>query len=49
MPDSSRAITAPVREALIECFEATVNLVSIDVRHQLVLVSGAASIVHGGT
>lgn len=49
MPDSNRAITAPVREALLECFEAAVNLVSKDVRNQLVLVRGAASIVHGGT
>jgi hypothetical protein len=48
MPYSKRAITDAVLNALIECFEITVGLVSLEVRHQLILIGGAASIVHGG-
>jgi hypothetical protein len=46
MPKSN-PIPAPLREALIECFRATALLVRPPLRHQLVLVGGAASIAHG--
>ncbi|PYI08894.1 hypothetical protein BO78DRAFT_439949 [Aspergillus sclerotiicarbonarius CBS 121057] len=42
----SRRITAPQRGALIECFRATTRLVRPDLRRQLVLFGGAASIAH---
>jgi hypothetical protein len=45
MPKSS-PITAPLRGALIECFRATTRLVRPELRRQLVLVGGAASIAH---
>ncbi|RDK41402.1 hypothetical protein M752DRAFT_26380 [Aspergillus phoenicis ATCC 13157] len=45
MPKSS-PITAPLREALVECFRATTRLVRPELRRQLVLVGGAASIAH---
>ncbi|KAI9370037.1 hypothetical protein BJX61DRAFT_549220 [Aspergillus egyptiacus] len=45
MPKSS-PITAPLRGALIECFQATTRLVRPELRRQLVLVGGAASIAH---
>lgn len=40
------AITAPLREGLIECFRATTLLVRREKRRQLVLVGGAASVAH---
>ncbi|KAJ5972813.1 uncharacterized protein N7479_002731 [Penicillium vulpinum] len=46
MPKSS-PISAPLREALIECFRTTTRLVRPELRHQLVLVGGTASIAHG--
>ena len=39
-------ITAPLREALIECFRAAARLVRPAPRRQLILVGGAASIAH---
>ena len=45
MPKSI-TIPAPLREALIACFRATTRLVQPELRHQLVLVGGAASIAH---
>ncbi|PYH80673.1 hypothetical protein BO82DRAFT_403224 [Aspergillus uvarum CBS 121591] len=36
----------PLREALIECFRATTRLVRPELRRQLILVDGAASIAH---
>ncbi|PYH95789.1 hypothetical protein BO71DRAFT_418361 [Aspergillus ellipticus CBS 707.79] len=41
-----RPIPAPLGRALIECFRATTRLARPDMRHQLVLVGGAASIAH---
>jgi hypothetical protein len=46
MPNSNVIITAPLREALIECFRAATRLVRPERRRQLVLVGGAASIAH---
>jgi hypothetical protein len=46
MPKSNIAITAPLRGALLECFRATTRLVRPELRRQLVLVGGAASIAH---
>jgi hypothetical protein len=46
MPKSNITIAAPLREALIECFRATTRLVRPELRRQLVLVGGAASIAH---
>lgn len=46
MPKST-PISAPLREALIECFRTTTRLVRPELRRQLVLVGGAASIAHG--
>lgn len=40
-------ISVPLREALIECFRTTARLVRPELRRQLVLVGGAASIAHG--
>ena len=45
MPKTS-LITAPLRNALFECFRATTRLVRPDLRRQLILVGGAASIAH---
>ena len=45
MPKSS-PISAPLRQALIECFRVTTCLVRPELRRQLVLVGGAASIAH---
>ncbi|KAJ5975336.1 hypothetical protein N7481_009043 [Penicillium waksmanii] len=39
-------ISAPLRQALIKCFRATTCLVRPELRRQLVLVGGAASIAH---
>ncbi|KAK2847624.1 hypothetical protein FQN49_005709, partial [Arthroderma sp. PD_2] len=39
-------IAAPLREALFECFRATTRLVQPELRRQLILVGGAASIAH---
>ncbi|KAI2711806.1 hypothetical protein CBS147354_8190 [Penicillium roqueforti] len=39
-------IPAPLREALIECFRAATRLVRPELRRQLILVGGAASIAH---
>jgi hypothetical protein len=46
MPKSNVAISAPLREALLECFRATTRLVRPSLRRQLILVGGAASIAH---
>lgn len=46
MPKSNVTISAPLRGALIECFRATTRLVRPELRRQLVLVGGAASIAH---
>ena len=46
MPKSNVPITAPLRGALIECFRATTRLVRPELRRQLVLVGGVASIAH---
>lgn len=46
MPKSNITITAPLRGALIECFRAIARLVRPELRRQLVLVGGAASIAH---
>ena len=46
MPKSNCAVAAPLRGALIECFRATTRLVRPELRRQLVLVGGAASIAH---
>ena len=43
---SNYTITEPLRGALIECFRATTRLVRPELRRQLVLVGGAASIAH---
>lgn len=43
----SSPISAPLREALNECFRATTRLARPELRRQLVLVGGAASIAHG--
>jgi hypothetical protein len=45
MPKTS-PIPAPLREALFECFRATTRLVRPELRRQLILVGGAASIAH---
>ncbi|OJJ39007.1 hypothetical protein ASPWEDRAFT_351219 [Aspergillus wentii DTO 134E9] len=45
MPKSS-LITAPLRGALFECFQATTRLVRPELRRQLILVGGLASIAH---
>ncbi|KAJ5663066.1 hypothetical protein N7507_003797 [Penicillium longicatenatum] len=45
MPKTS-PITAPLRDALFECFRATTRLVRPELRRQLILVGGAASIAH---
>ena len=39
-------IAAPLRSALIECYRAAARLVRPELRRQLVLVGGAASIAH---
>ncbi|KAK1961226.1 hypothetical protein LY78DRAFT_706648 [Colletotrichum sublineola] len=46
MPKSNRTITSPMRAALLECFQAATRLVRPDLRHQMILVGGAASIAH---
>ncbi|PNY26383.1 Uncharacterized protein TCAP_03684 [Tolypocladium capitatum] len=46
MPKSHMSITAPLREALFECFLAATRLVRPELRRQLILVGGAASIAH---
>ena len=46
MPKPNTTIAAPLHEALIECFRAATRLVRPDLRRQLVLVGGAASIAH---
>ena len=46
MPKPNVAITAPLREALFECFRTITRLVRPELRRQLVLVGGAASIAH---
>jgi hypothetical protein len=46
MPKSNVITTAPLRGALIECFRAATRLVRRELRRQLVLVGGAASIAH---
>lgn len=46
MPKSNITISAPLRGALIECFRATTRLVRPELRRQVVLVGGAASIAH---
>jgi hypothetical protein len=46
MPKSNSTIAAPLREALFECFRSTTRLVRPSLRHQLILVGGAASIAH---
>ncbi|KAK2762210.1 hypothetical protein FQN54_001219 [Arachnomyces sp. PD_36] len=42
----AKPTTAPLREALFACFRATTRLVQPELRRQLVLVGGAASIAH---
>ena len=42
MPKSHLPITAPLRGALFECFQAATHLVRPEQRRQLVLVGGAA-------
>ena len=39
-------ISEPLREAILTCFAATTRLVRLELRRQLVLVGGAASIAH---
>ena len=46
MSKSNYTITESLRGALIECFRATTRLVRPELRRQLVLVGGAASIAH---
>lgn len=46
MPKSNRAITAPLREALSECFQSIIPLIRPEMQHQLILVGGAASLAH---
>ncbi|EXJ53296.1 uncharacterized protein A1O5_13467 [Cladophialophora psammophila CBS 110553] len=46
MPTSNSIITAPLREALFECFRSITRLVRPELRRQTVLVGGAASIAH---
>jgi hypothetical protein len=46
MPKPGVAIPAPQREALLECFRSLTRLVRPELRRQLVLVGGAASIAH---
>ena len=46
MPKSNFTIAAPLRGALIECFRATTRLVRPELRRQLVLIGGAASIAN---
>jgi hypothetical protein len=46
MPKSNVTIAAPLRKALFECFRATARLVRPELRRQLVLVGGAASVAH---
>ncbi|KAL9109255.1 MAG: hypothetical protein Q9227_006010 [Pyrenula ochraceoflavens] len=46
MPKSNVPIAAPLLGALIECFRATTRLVRPELRRQLVLVGGVASIAH---
>jgi hypothetical protein len=46
MPKSNIAISEPLREALEECFRATTRLVRPELRRQVILVGGAASIAH---
>lgn len=46
MPKSHLTITAPLREALFECFRAATRLVRPKLRRQLILVGGSASIAH---
>ena len=46
MPESNSRIAAPLREALFECFRSITRLPRPDLRRQLVLVGGAASITH---
>ena len=48
MPTKIR-IAAPLRDALLECFAATTRLARPDLRSQIVLVGGAASIAHNST
>ncbi|KAK2779925.1 hypothetical protein FQN52_002323 [Onygenales sp. PD_12] len=43
---TSRPIPTPMRGALLECFRATTRLVRPELRSQLTLVGGAASIAH---
>ncbi|KAF3384720.1 hypothetical protein F1880_001921 [Penicillium rolfsii] len=40
-------VPVPLRSALIECFQATTRLVRPELRRQLILIGGAASIAHG--
>ena len=46
MPKSNTIIAAPLRGALIECFRAATRVVRPELRRQIVLVGGAASIAH---
>ncbi|KAK0622474.1 hypothetical protein B0T14DRAFT_428544 [Immersiella caudata] len=46
MPKPNTIIPAPQREALLECFRSITRLVRPELRRQLVLVGGAASIAH---
>ncbi|RMZ85936.1 hypothetical protein DV737_g256, partial [Chaetothyriales sp. CBS 132003] len=46
MPKSNSTIAASLREALFECFRATARLVRPELRRQLVLVGGTASVAH---
>ncbi|KAJ5751638.1 hypothetical protein N7520_008555 [Penicillium odoratum] len=45
MPKST-PVPAPLRSALLECFRAPTRLVRPELRRQLILVGGAASIAH---
>lgn len=46
MPKPNVAISALLREALLECFRSITRLVRPELRRQIVLVGGAASIAH---
>ena len=46
MPKPNIPCPTPIREALLECFSSIARLVRPELRRQLVLVGGAASIAH---
>ncbi|OCK73543.1 hypothetical protein K432DRAFT_387338 [Lepidopterella palustris CBS 459.81] len=47
MPHPTKPISDPMKAALLECFQASIDLIPDDLRPQFILVGAAASIAHG--